>query len=362
MGAQGIAYYVSAHGYGHGVRSSDIVRSLNAHYPEIPVTVVSRLPHDFLLHRFSPRNRIRAAAFDVGMVQLDSIRVDVPATLSEIERLMAGREELIRRECDLIRRDSIGLVVVDIPSLPLQAAARAGVPGLAVGNFSWDWIYSSFVEKDSRWSPVVEGLAEGYARADLLLRLPFSHSMDAFPRIEDIPLLAEPGKERREEIADLSGADPDRRWVLLSFTTLDWDEDALRNVGQLPDHEFFTVLPLEWKESGIHAIDRSRIPFSDVLASVDAVVSKPGFGIVSECAVNNKPLLYADRGDFLEYPILVRAIERHLRSHHLPSDRLYRGDLQEGLERLRERPDPPAAPERGGAIIAARRMAGYLGR
>jgi hypothetical protein len=56
-----IAYYVSAHGCGHGVRSCDIIRCLNRLYPQSAVHIVSNLPPDFLCsHLGSRRNPIRA--------------------------------------------------------------------------------------------------------------------------------------------------------------------------------------------------------------------------------------------------------------------------------------------------------------
>ena len=87
-------------------------------------------------------------------------------------------------------------------------------------------------------------------------------------------------------------------------------------------------------------MDRARVPFADVLASVDAVVSKPGFGIVSECVVNRKPLLYVDRPDFPEARILVEAIRKYLKQQEIPPARLYRGELGDFLESLWDQPEP----------------------
>jgi len=88
-----MAYYVTAHGYGHGVRSCDILTALLARHPHIRVTVTTDLPEAFLRSRLQGadgRLRVRPGAFDVGMVQKDSIRVDVDATLDEaLERVGA---------------------------------------------------------------------------------------------------------------------------------------------------------------------------------------------------------------------------------------------------------------------------------
>ena len=45
-----------------------------------------------------------------------------------------------------------------------------------------------------------------------------------------------------------------------------------------------------------------------VEAAADVVVSKPGYGIVSECIVNGAALLYTSRGRFAEYDVFVEEI------------------------------------------------------
>jgi len=356
-----LAYYISAHGYGHGVRSSDILRCFLTHHPDAVVTVVSDLPSDFLQNRLGrSRVRYRKAAFDVGMIQRDSIRVDVDATLAAALELCRRRPQRIEEEVEFLRRERIGLLVADIPAIPLEAAARAGLPRLAVGNFAWDWIYSPFVERNPEWAGVVAAFAEGYRHADLLLRLPFHEPMSAFPRHADLTLVASPGRHRRAELAAATGCDPAKKWILLSFTSLDWADEALARVEQLTDYEFLTVRPLEWKRRNLRAVSRETFPFSDVVASADAVISKPGFGLLSDCIVNRKPLLYAERTDFQEYPILVEAVETYLQNQHIPARLLYRGELAEYLDLLWRAPKPPGQIAHEGAEQAARRIAEFL--
>ncbi len=353
-----IAYYITAHGYGHGARSCDIIRALRQNYPSLPVVVVSDLPADFLRARLPGEDvTFRKASFDVGMVQLDSIRVDVPATLQKVKRLYQRRTEFVASEADWIKREGVRAIASDIPAIPLEAAARVGIPRIALGNFAWDWIYEEFVERDPCWAEIVSAFREAYAQSDLLLRMPFAEPMAAFPRRQDIPLVATPGQARREELAQATGADIAKRWVLLSFTSLEWDTAALARVAKIRDTEFFTVKPLAWASPNIRPVDRHMIPFGDVVASCEAVVTKPGFGILSECVVNRKPIVYAERTDFREYPILETSIKKYLRNAHIPAELLYRGELREALAAVERAPDPPRRLSGGGDLIAAERLA-----
>ena len=357
-----IAYYVTAHGYGHGVRSCDILAALLAAHPATKITVTTDLPESFLRSRLpfaDGRLAVRPGAFDVGMVQKDSIRVDVAATLDKALELLTERDQLIDYEAGMLRGEGADLVVADIPSIPLEAAAAAGVPAVAVGNFSWDWIYEPFAARDPRWRPVIQMFAEGYRKAKLLLKLPFSPAMAVFPKHVDIPLLAKPGRPRRGELARQSGADPAKRWILLSFTSLEWDDAALREVEKSGDFEFFTVMPLAWAGlANVHAVDRQAVGFSDVLASCDAVVTKPGYGILSDCVANAKPIVYAEREDFIEYPLLERELKRYLKNVHIPAADLYAGRLGPALAAIESAPAPAETLSGGGAEKAAEILMG----
>ena len=348
-----IAYYITAHGYGHGARSCDILNALHTAAPQIPIIAVTDLPEAFMRSRIPETIQLRPGAFDVGLIQKDSILVDLEASLQALETLYAREEKLIEQENAFFEQEEIGIVVADVPAIPLAAAQRSGIPNIATSNFGWDWIYAEFAEHDIRWQRFVDKFKTVYQQTDLLLRQPFSEPMSAFPNQVNLPLLAKPGTNRRNEIIRITGADPEKHWILLSFTSLNLDKTALKNLDALNDCELFSVEPLEWPGSVVHCISRSAVCFADILASVDIVVTKPGFGILSECIANDKPIIYTDRANFREYPVLVECIERYCRHAFIPNAELYSGSLQCALDAIKNAPEPLEPMPRGGAERAA---------
>lgn len=350
-----LVYYISSHGYGHGTRSADIICGLNRHFPDQPVIAVSNLPTDFLRARIpSPLTEFRAGAFDVGLIQSDSIKGDVDATFAAVRDLYADETALIEQEHAFLETSNAVGIVSDIAAIPICAAKELGLPVVAVSNFSWDWIYAAFNE--ARWEPYIDRFAASYALADVLLRLPFACPMDAFAHAVDVPLLAEPCAPDRERLAELSGADLSKRWVLISLVQLDWAPAAIRAIEALDDYEFFTVSPLRFPGTRLHCIEREQMSFPQILASCDVVVTKPGFGIVSECIANDKPMIYTDRADFAEYDYLVRDIERYLKNAHISGSAFYSGDLGPALTRLADAAEPLEKMDRNGAQFAARQI------
>jgi L-arabinokinase len=355
-----VAYYITAHGYGHGARSCDIINALRKEEPNRPVVVITDLPETFMHSRLTEGIKLRRGAFDVGLIQKDSIQVDLDASLHAIETLYARESDLLRQELGFLHDENIGAVVADIPAIPLAAAQQAGLPNIATSNFGWDWIYEEFAERDSRWAFFVDKFRTVYRRTELLLRQPFAEPMDAFREKIDLPLLAAPGRERKERIADIYGADLSKKWILLSFTTLNLGRSALDRLAELSGCAIFSVEPLQWKDSPVKCIERSAVCFADIMASVDVVVTKPGFGILSECIANHKPVIYTDRTDFREYGILVKCIEQYCRHAFIPNDELYAGRLERALQQVETAPAPQEHIAGGGAVLAAREILNRL--
>lgn len=352
-----LAYYITTHGHGHATRSCDLLAALRRRAPDLGLIVTSDVDPAFLRNRLPDLSfELRTGSFDAGLVQYDSVRGSAEATLEPALRLLANRDRDLERETRFLRENGVSLVVTDIPALPLEAAAQVGIPSLAVGNFSWNWIYADYAKADPRWNPVIENYAAGYAQADLLIRLPFHEPMSAFRKQVDVPLLGRPGRNRREELAARSGCPLDTTWVLVAVASLGWSEDALRRLSARTDFSFWTVKPLRWDCPNFHAADRTIFPFSDVLASCDAVLTKPGYGIVSDCAVNSKPIAYALREGFAEAPLLVDGIHRHLRYAPVPLDDLYAGRVESAIEAAIWAPPPPAPALAGGDELGARLM------
>jgi L-arabinokinase len=97
------------------------------------------------------------------------------------------------------------------------------------------------------------------------------------------------------------------------------------------------------------------LDYPDVVGAVDVVVTKPGYGIVSDAIGARTRLVYTERGDFPEYPIMVRELPQWLACVHVGNDDLRAGRIREPIRQVLEMPLPPPA-DLGGAG----RAAGYI--
>lgn len=353
--------YITPHGFGHATRTIEALSAFGEAFSEVERVVVSDLP-GWLTERL-PGVKQRRLALDVGIVQADAVRMDLPATLLRLEALRQEWDQLVRAETEWLKDVGAQLVLSDIPAIPFEAAHAIGCPSVALTSFSWDWIYAGFCKSDPSWQPHVDRFAKAYQKCERLLSYPFSAPMENLPEPLEVPLVAERGVSRRQKLSEHTGADPNKTWLLFCLASMEFTPEGIEALRAFENYQFFTTGALNWSSPNCFQLSPTLVPFSDLVASVDAVVSKPGFGILSDCAANQKPIIYVEREGFREYPLLVEAIDRHLLGVHLPLADLCDGKLDRGLEWLQNLEAQPKEPLKvQGASDIASILGQYMNR
>lgn len=349
-----LAYYITPHGFGHAVRSLEVIGHLLLRAADLEIVIVSTLP-EFLLNRNLRQSlSVRAKQLDIGLVQRDSLRFDLIATLKALESLHARQEALVSAETHFLRSRGIQAVICDIPFLPFAAASQADIPAIGISNFTWDWIYQAYISSDSRWAPVVDWIRKCYQKCDLFLQLPMHGDCSACPTIQDVPLVARSSDRNREETRKILKLASDQKVYLVSFAYLDLEETAENRVENISHAVFLYKHPLSFRFSNGICLDGLPLSYEDVVAAVDGVITKPGYGIVADCLAHSTPIIYTDRGFFPEYDILVHEMAKQLTAVYLPSEDLYGGNWRSAIEELEKQPRAVASLPCNGAEVCAR--------
>lgn len=356
-----IVYYITPHGFGHAVRSLEIIRCLRRMDSGIEVTLVSEIPDFLVIQNIGGPLPYRKRRLDIGLHQLDSLRFDLGSTLSALLNLRSVSDRLVAEEVEFLRSLKADLVVADIPFLAFQAARRCAIPSVAIANFTWDWVYAAYVDQGPRWQELIDWIAEAYTHCDLLLRLPMHGDCATCPRIVDVPLVARRSTRSREETRGILGLGPNQQAYLLAFAMLELDDSALRAIENIPEAVFLYKHPLDYPLANGLCLDPYDLSYADVVAACDAVITKPGYGIVSDCLAHGTPMIYTDRGHFREYPVLVEAMSAHLPVAYLPSQDLYSGRWAHALSEIRRHPPRPVTLRTDGAEVCARIILETLG-
>jgi L-arabinokinase len=312
---------------------------------DLVITICTSAPSFLFEGVVGPPLAVRAVECDVGLVQKDALTIDEAGTTDAVRRFLLGWDGLVSREARWLRESGARLVLGDIPPLAFAAAADAGVLSIAFGNFSWDWIYSHLAARQPGLAEAADHAARVYARAGLLLRLPFAGDLSAFPRIEDVPLVARAPELKKAEARRRLGLDA-RPVVLLSFGGVGMPGLDPAVFGRLDEYLFL----LTGQAGGGEAPNVRRLQagdlsaaglfYPDLVAAADIVVSKPGYGIVTDCIGARTRLIYTDRGDFPEYPVLVSEMPRYLPVAFASNADIRTGRLDEALRQVMTLPLP----------------------
>jgi L-arabinokinase len=355
-----IAAYVTGHGFGHATRTAEVLREVRALAPAAKVAVVTGAPPRIFRDALGGEVDVRPFACDVGLAQADALTIDETPTLRRWREFHAAWPARVTEEARWLRSIGAQVVLADVPPLAFAAAREAGVPAVALANFSWDWIYAHLARRQPAFAQAAAQAAEAYRSATLLLELPFAGDMSAFPRRERIPLVARRPRVTRAEGRRKLGLD-DRPAVLVSFGGLGWPGFRAASLAELSDFDFLASEPVRDAPAHVRPVpgdlDLLGLGYQDVVGAVDVVVTKPGYGIVSDAIGARTRLVYTERGDFPEYPVLVREMGEFLPAVHVSNDDLRAGRLRVPLEEALSRPFP-AEPDLSGARVAARRLLG----
>ena len=367
-----LVFYVSGHGFGHAARVIEVINAIFALREDVRIIARTSAPQ-WLFDRTVHRNDERASAArfdrselttDTGVVQIDSLHVDERATVDRARAFLRTFDDRVEVEAAFLQQRGVSLVVADTPPLGIAAAKRAGLPTVALGNFTWDWIYSAYDGAND----VVCATREAYRLADLALRLPMHAGFDVFRTVVDLPFVARRSKRLPLDTRRMLGLPERERLVLVSFGGYGLDGLDLDTLSRL---EGFGVLmsgsvplgnlprELQGGRRGSlipldeHAIYAAGLRYEDLVRSVDVVVTKPGYGIIADCLANQTAMLYTSRGRFIEYDLLVAQMPRVLRTRYLDHADLFAGRWSAHLDALLEQPSPPEQPAVNGAEVAA---------
>jgi len=337
-----IVYYISGHGFGHTTRSVELIKTIIAAEPRARIVIKTAAPGWFFNAIAGPTITLLPFDADTGVTQTDSLHIDEQESTRRAVAFYGRFDAIADREAAFLRSSGAALVLGDIPPLAHAAAARAGVKSIAVGNFTWDWIYGGYDSFTREAAGVVDVIRKAYALATRALRLPMHGGFEPMADVTiDIPFVARRSTRDPADTRRRLGVPDDRPFVLASFAAYGLAapyEDIAR------DQRLTILSPPALLTDGLF--------YQDAVAAADVVISKPGYGIVSECVANGTPLLYTSRGRFVEYDVFVTEMPRVLRCRFIPQDDLMAGRWRTHIDTLLKQPPPPERARIDGASVA----------
>ncbi|MBI4389835.1 MAG: hypothetical protein HY580_06605 [Nitrospinae bacterium] len=274
---------------------------------------------------------------DVGCVQKDFVRIDTEETLRRLESFYADPSGRLSAEMRWLEEHGIDLVLSDVPSYPLQAAKRLGIPALLVANFTWHDIYSAMPGIGNR-AGLLEILREEYTCATLQF-LPQCHiDNSVVARKQTVGFIGLKGRDAREELAGFLPAPIEDRTLVFIYlgqsdsSRIEWS--ALKNMR---DCVFVTRDPIAQPSPSpnLFVLD-GRFSYPDLIASSDVVCTKAGYSTLATAFAHGKPAISCDREGFCEFGAVRDFMERNEVGLIVDSGKFYSCDWSQAVKRARK--------------------------
>ncbi|MDR3220942.1 MAG: hypothetical protein LBU46_02885, partial [Candidatus Accumulibacter sp.] len=345
-------------GFGHLAQAAPVLNALARMLPDLRMSIRSGLSREKIRSRVDAPVELLAGRSDFGFVMVDAVRIDRAATGEAYRAFHADWEERAAAEAAFLRGLAPELVLTDVAYLPLAGAARAGLPALSMCSLNWADLFAHVFGREAWAGPIHEQILAAYRGAGCFIRLTPAMPMSDLSNTRAVAPVAALGRDCRGELRERLGVTTGERIVLIAFGGFDKD---LRAAAWPVTPGVRYLVPESWgvARADMTAMEPLRMNFTDLLCSVDAVLTKPGYGTFTESACNGAPVLYVRRDDWPEQECLIEWLGRNARCREVASTALMRGEIRDDLERLWRQASPPP-PSPSGAEEAARLIAAYL--
>ncbi|MGG0485189.1 glycosyltransferase family protein [Priestia aryabhattai] len=307
-----IAYYISDYGYGHATRSTAIIRELVRKNKNVKIIICHSFAIDFLHQSFrhEPCVGFREVATDVGYVlKENSLEPDKDLLNVKVSSYVSGFSIKLNQETQFMKEKNVSFVISDISPLGIASAAALNIPSLGLSNFTWYTAYEGLIEER-----LLSFLHEQYKKMTYHFSLACSYerhwgieenqSFGFYARYID-----EHEVQRIRKEIDLAGENN----IIYFGLGMKVDIETLSElpIWQSPNCKFIVSSNVDVNHPNVYRIPKNAVETQHYVAAADLVLTKAGWGTVSEAVCAGVPLLITNRSSMKEDRHTIDYLVRH---------------------------------------------------
>ncbi|MEM5011276.1 glycosyltransferase [Niallia taxi] len=303
-----IAYYVSDYGYGHAARSIAIIRRLLEVDMSLHIIVCTSFAISFLKQSLSSeRISFRIINTDVGYyLNEKTIRPNNKKIYEEYTFFIQEWSKRIDIEYSFFLQKNIKLVISDISPLPFEPAMKLDIPTVAISNFTWYTAYKGIISEDD-----LNIFMNAYRMMTNFFLLAGSNEYNWGCRKKKFSFFS-----RKVDINEVNKIkeliNPMHDKTIIYFG-LGMKINGI-DINSLPlwdskDCVFIVSSNVCIQRENIFSIPDHYTESQHFIAASDLVISKAGWGTVSEAVINQIPLLLLNRKELTEDQNTIKYIK-----------------------------------------------------
>jgi len=349
---------ISGHGFGHAGMTLPVLNALLGHLPGLKLTIRTAVPASWFA------DRIKGAfdyvqQSDFGMAMADARHVLPEESVAIYARIHADWPKKIAAATKQLAALKPTLLLSNVTYLSLAAARRLKVPAIAFGPLNWADIFRHYcIHLPGAWD-IWRQMVDCYADADNFLQtVPFM----PMPSIRDghaVGPVARMGRDRKRELRRRLNSASNVALVLIALRDMP-KQFSFSNWPRLCGIRVLLALEPDFRHPDVIQTAELDFPFIDLVRSCDVLVTKPGYGLITEAACNGTPVLLLPWEDWPETSGLMDWLSQYGRMLMLTDERLCIGDFATEVRKVLAMQAPPA-PVPSGVADVLEQIVAYLG-
>ncbi len=348
---------ITPHGFGHAARAAAVMEAVGKQMT-VEFVVVTTVAEWFFKDSLRVPFRYYPLATDIGLVQNSPFIEDLEATQSALDDFYPLPEETVTQAVQMFA--GCDLILCDIAALGIVAAQRLGIPSLLLENFTWDWIYTGYLEKFPALQPHIEYLKKIYSQATYHLKTAPVCQPDA--ALEVIPPISRSQRTSSAAIRRQLRLTPEQKIVLITLGGVAGDEYALEPLAGAGEYVFLLTGKRHVPNIPKNVLcipQSSGLYHPDLAGAADVVIGKVGYSTLAEVYAAGVPFGYILRDGFRESSVLADFISRELACLEVKANDFKSGNWMLQLDMLIQL--QPVSPKvKNGAGIVARHILDML--
>lgn len=311
-----IAYFISSHGFGHAARACAVMIALQEINPSIQFEIYTQTPIWFFQSSLVNNFNYHPLLTDIGLIQTSPLHIDLKQTIAHLNNFFPFKPDLISTLANQIKKTQCDLVICDISPLGIAVANAAKISSVLIENFTWDWIYESYLDQVPDIAKHISFLKNSFALADYHIQTqPICQ-----PNLVNLatqPVSRKPQRSKKEVRKKLAlpqnasivlitmGGIPVQKYPFLKQIT-DQQDIFFINPGSSKDIQYHTNMVLLPYHSNFY--------HPDLIGSSDLVLGKLGYSTLAETYWAKIPFGYITRSNFRESDILAAFAAQEMNS------------------------------------------------
>lgn len=288
-----ILYYITDHGLGHATRSVALIRELEKH--DIKLVIRNNDAHNFL-KKSLPKIKIITGQTDLIpiMNKENATMINYSKTKKNIRNWIKTLPAIIDRESQIIKKEKPNLIISDISISPILAARKNNIKSIALSNFIWNETLDMPLKDQNI-------LKDGYSQADLIMKLPFGSPIDLQNK-KNFGLLVRKLTEKKSVIRKNMGIKKNEKLVTISL-------------GGMSNYSFTTannvkILDISNYKNSNKLKKINFIEGQNIINASDLVITKCGYGFISECLAYGTKFRYVLNSSHTETDYIHKCLQK----------------------------------------------------